>query len=65
MKALSTRPEYSMKVIDKFFQMIEIGEIINEETIRWTLKAASTTANVKSAIEIVKIMTIKNVQPTK
>ena len=54
-----------MKVIDKFFQMIEIGEIINEETIRWTLKAASTTANVKSAIEIVKIMTIKNIQPTK
>ena len=35
--------------------MIEKGEMINEETVRWALKACATTANLKSAIEIVKV----------
>jgi pentatricopeptide repeat protein len=33
--------------------------------VQWTLKAASTTANVKSAIEIVKIMKMNNIEPSK
>jgi hypothetical protein len=33
--------------------------------VRWALKAASTTANVKSAIEILKIMKINKIEPTK
>ncbi len=55
-KALSTRPDYSIRVIDKVFNMIENGDIINEETIRWALRACATTANVKSAVELVKVL---------
>ena len=54
-KALAGRPQYSIRVVDKFLDMVENGQIINEESIRWALKACSTTANVKSAIEIVKV----------
>jgi hypothetical protein len=28
-KALSTRPEYSMGVVDKFLDMVEDGSIVN------------------------------------
>lgn len=38
---------------------------MNAETVRWALKAASTTANVKSAIEILKIMKINKIEPSK
>lgn len=64
-KALSTRPEYSQRVIDQFLDMIEHGEIINDETVRWALKAASTTANVKSAIEILKVMKLNKIEASK
>lgn len=45
--------------------MYEKGDIITEETVRWALKAASTGANLKSAIEILKIMKICKISPTK
>ena len=45
--------------------MAEQGEIVNTETVQWTLKAASTTANVKSAIEVLKVMKMSEIQPTK
>jgi hypothetical protein len=54
-KALASRPEYAGRVVDQFFNMVEVGEIVNQETVMWALKAASTNANVKSAIEIVKV----------
>jgi penicillin V acylase-like amidase (Ntn superfamily) len=45
--------------------MAEQGEIVNTETVQWALKAASTTANVKSAIEVLKVMKMSEIQPTK
>jgi hypothetical protein len=30
--------------------MVETGDIINNETVKWALKAASANGNVKSAI---------------
>lgn len=59
-KALASRPEYSQRVIDQFLDMVENGVIFNLETVQCALKAASTTANIKSAIEIVKIMKLNN-----
>jgi len=41
--------------------MYEKGDIITEETIRWALKATSTGANLKSAIEILKIMKLSKI----
>lgn len=41
--------------------MVEQGEIVNTETVQWALKAASTTANVKSAIEILKVMKMSKI----
>lgn len=54
-KVLASRPEYAVRVVDQFFNMIEMGEIVNQETVTWALKAASTNANVKSAVEIIKV----------
>lgn len=64
-KALATRPEYSQRVIDLFLDMAEQGELINEETVRWALKACSTLAHISSAIEIVKYMRLKGIEPSK
>ena len=55
LKALASRPEYAPRVIDKFMKMFEEGETINEETVRWALKAAATSAALTSAVEIVKV----------
>jgi len=41
--------------------MYQKGDIITEETIRWALKACSTGANLKSAIEILKIMKLSKI----
>jgi|LakMenEpi03Aug12_release.lakeMendotaPanAssembly.Ray.scaffolds.fasta_scaffold6054659_1 penicillin V acylase-like amidase (Ntn superfamily) len=41
--------------------MAEQGEIVNTETVQWALKAASTTANVKSAIEVLKVMKMSKI----
>lgn len=57
-KALSARPEYATQVIDQFLDMVESGQIINEETVRWALRACSKTANIKSAIEIIKVSNV-------
>lgn len=65
MKALAGRIQYCNDAIDLFFDMYEKGDIITQETIRWALKASSTGANLKSAIEILKIMKLTKIQPTK
>jgi hypothetical protein len=49
-KALSSRVDYAPRVVDMFFNMVETGDIINHETVKWALKAASANGNVKSAI---------------
>ena len=49
LKALSSRRDYSPIVIDKFLSMVENGEIVNEETAIWALRACSTSGSVKSA----------------
>ena len=55
LKALASRPEYAPRVIDKFMNMFEEGALINEETVRWALKAAATSGALTSAIEVVKV----------
>ena len=54
-KALSSRKEYAPTVIDKFMMMAETGEIMNEQTAIWALRACSLTGSVKSAGEILKV----------
>jgi hypothetical protein len=49
-KALSSRKEYSGEVVDKFFRLAEEGEMMDEHTVAWALRACSKTANIKSAI---------------
>lgn len=54
-KVLSGRKEYADKVIDSFYNMVEEGEIINHQTVRWALKACATKSSIKDAGEILKV----------
>ncbi len=65
MKALAARKEYCNDAVDLFFKMYETGDFITQETVRWALKACSTGANLRSAIEILKIMKLIKIEPSR
>lgn len=56
LKALSGRRDYAAVAIDKFFLMVETGQVVNEETSHWALTACATSGSIKSAGEILKVL---------
>ncbi len=62
-KALASRKEYSGKAVDLFIDRFEKGKIITLESVQWALKACATAAYLQSAVEIIKIMKSKAIEP--